>query len=70
MTPAGESAAAEGDLLDVVDRLLGRGIAIRGELWLTVADVELLFVGMQVVVAPPERMHAERGGPTAAEAPS
>jgi hypothetical protein len=43
-------------LVDVLDRLLARGIVIRGEIWLTVADVELLFVGAHVLITSPDAM--------------
>ncbi|MEM9428756.1 MAG: gas vesicle protein [Pseudomonadota bacterium] len=40
-------------LVDVVDRLLARGVVLRGELWLSVADVDLVFVGLHVVLSAP-----------------
>src|SRR6056297_1228295 len=50
---SGGDALATGDttLVEVVDRLLDRGIVIRGELWLTVADIDLVFVGADLLVA-------------------
>lgn len=47
-------------LVDVVDRLFDRGIVIRGELWLSVADIDLVFIGADVLVASADRMHAGR----------
>lgn len=47
-------------LVEVLDRLLDRGVVIRGEIWLTVADVELVFIGADLVVASAERMRAQR----------
>ena len=57
--PAAASVARPGmredaTLAEVIDRLLGRGVVVRGELWLTVADVELVYVGAQLVLASPE----------------
>ena len=50
-------------LVDIVDRLFDRGVVLRGELWLTVADIELVFIGADVLIAPAERMRrAGRGG--------
>ncbi|RAZ81707.1 gas vesicle protein GvpJ [Cereibacter johrii] len=43
-------------LVDVVDALLSQGIAIRGELWLTVADVDLVFLGLDLLLANPDRL--------------
>ncbi len=51
-------AGGEPTLVDLVDRLLDRGVVLRGELWLTVADVDLAFVGVEVVLASHDRMHA------------
>jgi hypothetical protein len=47
-------------LVDVVDRLFDRGVVVRGELWLTVADIELVFIGADLVIAPADRMSAAR----------
>ncbi|MGD1924495.1 MAG: gas vesicle protein [Paracoccaceae bacterium] len=44
----------------MLDRLLDRGVVIRGELWLTVADVELVFIGADLVIASAERMRLAR----------
>lgn len=55
--------ASQGDgtrLIEVLDRLLDRGVVIRGELWLTVADVELVFIGADLVIASAERMRLAR----------
>ena len=49
-------------LAEVLDRLLDRGVVIRGELWLTVADVELVFVGADLIVASAEKMRAIKEG--------
>ena len=54
---------ADCTLLDVIDRVLDQGIVIRGELWLTVADIELLFIGADLVIASPDKMRRTRSGP-------
>lgn len=41
-------------LVDVLDALLDSGVVIRGELWLSVADVDLVFLGVDVVLANPD----------------
>jgi hypothetical protein len=58
---APDTALRSGDtrLVDVVDRLLDRGIVIRGELWLTVAGIDLAFVGADLVLASPETMRRD-----------
>ncbi len=40
----------EGRLVDLVDSLLDKGVCLRGELWLSVADVDLVFVGLDLVL--------------------
>ena len=36
--------------VDLVDRLVGGGVVIAGDLTLAVADVDLLYVGLRAVV--------------------
>lgn len=43
-------------LVDLVDGLLHHGVVIRGELWLTVADVDLVFLGLDLLLAAPDRI--------------
>lgn len=49
-------AARDGRLVDLVDGLLSHGVVIRGEAWLTVADVDLVFLGLDLVLATPDKM--------------
>ncbi|ARE42210.1 hypothetical protein RGUI_4069 [Rhodovulum sp. P5] len=46
-------------LVDIVDNLLANGVVIRGEAWLTVADVELVFLGVDLVLANPDTMRPD-----------
>ena len=41
-------------LVDVVDSLLYHGLVIRGEIWLSVAGVDLVFLGADLVLANPD----------------
>ena len=55
MTCAGEYPAihfVERDvaLIDLVDRLLGGGVVIAGDITLAVADVDLVYVGLRALV--------------------
>lgn len=52
-------ASSDSRLVDVVDGLLHNGVVIRGELWLTVADVELVFLGLDLILASPDTMKRE-----------
>lgn len=52
---------ADDRLVEAVDRLLDRGVVIRGELWLTVAGIDLVFLGADLLLASPETISP--GGP-------
>jgi len=40
-----------GSLLDLLDRILDQGVVVHGELILSVAGVDLVFLGLHVVIA-------------------
>jgi hypothetical protein len=48
MTRPGDQDVA---LVDLVDRLLGGGVVIAGDITLSVADVDLVYVGLRALVA-------------------
>lgn len=52
-------------LVDLVDSLLDHGVVVRGEAWLTVAGVDLVFLGIDLVLSTPDRMNAARAGAAA-----
>jgi len=64
ISPRDALGSSDRRLVDVVDQLLDAGVVVRGEIWLTVADIELVFVGADLVLANPDTMR--RGS----EAPS
>jgi len=45
------AAAGDGSLLDLLDGLLDRGVMLWGELRISVADVELIEVGLKLMLA-------------------
>lgn len=49
-------------LVDLVDRLLGRGVVIAGDITLSVADVDLVYVGLRAIVSSVESAR-EQGFP-------
>lgn len=53
-----EAAPALDDdrLVDLIDGLLDRGVVLRGELWLSVAGIDLVFLGLDLVLASHETM--------------
>ena len=47
-------------LVDVLDRLLDRGVVVAGDLRISVADVDLLFVGLKLFLASVDTMEDAR----------
>lgn len=47
-------------LLELLDRVVDKGVYIRGDLTISVADVDLIYVGLQAVVTSMARI---KGGP-------
>ena len=44
-------------LLETLDHVLNRGMVIAGEITISVADVDLVFVGLNVLVSSVETAH-------------
>ena len=55
-------------LVDVLDRLLDRGVYAGGDLVISIAGVELIAVALDVVVASVEQASRWRGRPLGADA--
>jgi Gas vesicle protein len=51
-TPRRAEAAMEREvaLVDLVDRLLAEGVVIAGDITLSVADVDLVYVGLRALI--------------------
>jgi len=49
-------------LFDLLDTALDRGIVVQGEATLSVADVDLVFLGLKLVLTSVETMRSWRGG--------
>jgi gas vesicle structural protein len=57
-------------LLELVDRVLNKGVVLTGDITLSVADVDLVYVGLRVLLASAgtlDRLEAE-DDPAAAQA--
>ena len=44
-------------LLETLDHVLNRGLVIAGEITISVADIDLIFVGLNVLVSSIETAH-------------
>jgi hypothetical protein len=57
------AAQHEVTLLELVDRVLNKGVVVSGDITLSVADVDLVYVGLRVLLASVgtiERLQAEQ----------
>ena len=59
-TPGEVWGSSQTRLVDVVDGLLRHGVVLRAELWLTVADVDLVFIGADLLLSEPSKMRETR----------
>jgi hypothetical protein len=48
---------AELSLLETLDHVLNRGLVIAGEITISVADIDLVFVGLNVLLSSVETAH-------------
>lgn len=44
-------------LLETLDHVLNRGLVIAGEITISVADIDLIFVGLNILVSSVETAH-------------
>ena len=55
-----EALQYEVTLLDLVDRVLNKGVVLSGDITLSVADVELVYVGLRVLLASAATLDEQR----------
>lgn len=55
-SPEAVLGGRDGRLVDLVDTLLDGGVCLRGELWLTVAEIDLVFVGVDLILCSHDRI--------------
>ena len=48
-------------LIDLLDRLLGGGVVIAGDITLAVADVDLVYVGLRALIGSVETIERDLG---------
>ena len=53
-----DRAAMDVPLVELVDRLLNRGVVLTGELTISVAGVDLIYLGLSVVLTSVETIRA------------
>jgi len=52
-------------LLEVLDRVLDKGVVISGDLVISLAEIDLIYVGLRVLISSVETMERLRGAPFA-----
>lgn len=50
-------------LLEILDRVLNKGVVISGDIVISVADVDLVYLGLKVLLSSVETMERLRGAP-------
>jgi hypothetical protein len=55
-----ETGMGEASLADVVSRLLETGVVLKADLTLTLANVDLVFIGLNAVICSPDRLEAQK----------
>ncbi len=50
-------------LLEVLDRVLDKGAVVSGDIVISIADVDLIYIGLKVLVSSVETMERLRGAP-------
>src|SRR5205085_6278578 len=61
--PAGRSPEDEVTLLELLDRVLDKGVVLSGDVTLSVADVDLVYVGLRVLLTSIETARQLHAGP-------
>lgn len=51
--------------LEVLDRVLDKGVVISGDLVISLAEIDLIYVGLKVLISSAETMESLRGAPFA-----
>jgi hypothetical protein len=57
------AASKDVTLLEVLDRVLNKGVVISGDIVISVADVDLIYLGLKVLLSSVETMEHLRGAP-------
>jgi len=50
-------------LLELLDRVLDKGAVVSGDIVISVADVDLIYIGLKVLISSVETMERLRGAP-------
>jgi gas vesicle structural protein len=59
MSPTSRPLEQQVTLVELVDRVLNKGVVLTGDITLSVADVDLVYVGLRVLLASIPTLEAE-----------
>jgi len=62
-------APADASLLELVDRLLNKGVVLIGEATISVAGVDLIYLGLNLVLSSVDALERSTGGSSGGGAP-
>ena len=57
-------------LVELVDRVLNKGVVLTGDIMLSVADVDLVYVGLRALISSVETIERDMGISLSASGPS
>lgn len=49
-------SSREVTLFEVLDRILDKGIVVKGDLIISIADVNLIYIGLQIIITSVDRI--------------
>jgi Gas vesicle protein len=52
MTVASTTSSNDVALVDLLDRVIGGGVVVSGDIVIGIADVDLIYLGLRLVLAP------------------
>jgi len=52
----------EMSLLELLDRLLDKGIVIHGDLMISIADIDLIYLGLRLVIGSVDTIKGDKKG--------
>ena len=55
-------------LVELVNRVVDRGVVLGGDITISVADVDLLYLGLRVLLCSPEQFLRDRPSPVPSDA--
>ncbi len=53
----------EVNLLEILDRVLDKGVVVSGDIVISLADIDLIYVGLNVLVSSIETIERLKGAP-------